>query len=348
MDIQERIDLITRCPTEEVVRTEELEELFEVNSTPRHYVGLEISGKLHLGSLVLTGFKINDFIKANVKAIVFLADWHSYINNKLGGNWEKIDIMGKYYADAFNFFCPGVQIVTGSELYSKCGVDYCQDLIRFSKHLTLARATRSLTIMGRTEKDALDLSQLLYPPMQSADIKALGIDIVHAGMDQRKIHMLVREVFPKLNWRVPVMVHHHLLPGLSEPAMVGQTDSLEETYISSKMSKSKPSGGIAIHDDEKTIHEKIRKAYCPIDTSEGNPVLELINYIIFHEFSHFTIERSSKHGGNVTYYSKNDVTKDFLKKKIHPMDLKNAVAVHINRIVEPIRKHFVGREPQFS
>lgn len=114
MDIQERVDLITRCPTEEVVRTEELEELFEVNSSPRHYVGLEISGKLHLGSLVLTGFKINDFIKANVKAIVFLADWHSYINNKLGGNWEKIGIMGRYYADAFNFFCPGVQIVTGA------------------------------------------------------------------------------------------------------------------------------------------------------------------------------------------------------------------------------------------
>ena len=148
MDIQERIDLITRSPTEEVVRTEELEDLFEVTSSPRHYIGLEISGKLHLGSLVLTGFKINDFIKAKAKAMVFLADWHSYINNKLGGNWEKIEITGKYYADAFNFFCPGVQIVTGSELYSKCGVDYCLDLIRFSKHLTLARATRSLTIMS--------------------------------------------------------------------------------------------------------------------------------------------------------------------------------------------------------
>ena len=348
MDIQERIDLITRSPTEEVVRTEELEDLFEVTSSPRHYIGLEISGKLHLGSLVLTGFKINDFIKAKAKAMVFLADWHSYINNKLGGNWEKIEITGKYYADAFNFFCPGVQIVTGSELYSKCGIDYCLDLIRFSKHLTLARATRSLTIMGRTEKDALDLSQLLYPPMQSADIKALDIDIVHAGMDQRKIHMLVREVFPKLNWKVPVMVHHHLLPGLSEPAILGQTNSLEERYIYSKMSKSNPSSGIAIHDDEKTIHEKIRKAYCPIDTSEANPVLELVNYVIFHEFSHFTIERSSKHGGNITYYNQNDVTKDFLMKKIHPMDLKKAVAVHINRIVEPIRKHFEGREPEFS
>ena len=104
MDIQERIDLITRSPTEEVVRTEELEDLFEVTSSPRHYIGLEISGKLHLGSLVLTGFKINDFIKAKVKAMVFLADWHSYINNKLGGNWEKIEIMGNTTLTHLIFF----------------------------------------------------------------------------------------------------------------------------------------------------------------------------------------------------------------------------------------------------
>ena len=348
MDIQARIDLITRCPTEEVVSIQELQKLFQVTSSPRHYIGLEISGKLHLGSLVLTGFKINDFLKANVKSMVFLADWHSYINNKLERNWEKIATLGKYYADAFNHFCPGVKIITGSELYSRLGADYCQDLVRFSKHLTLARATRSLTIMGRTEKDNLDLSQLLYPPMQSVDIKALDIDIAHAGMDQRKIHMLVREVFPKLNWKVPVMVHHHLLPGLSLPTMSGQAGSFRETRIMNKMSKSKTASGISIHDEEKTIYEKIGKAFCPVDSIEGNPVLELIKYIIFHEFSQFTIERSSKHGGNVTYYSNGDITKDFLKKKIHPMDLKNATASYINRIIEPIRRHFVGREPEFS
>ena len=33
-------------------------------------------------------------------------------------------------------------------------------------------------------------------------------------MDQRNIHMLVREIFPKMNWKVPVAVHHKLLPGL--------------------------------------------------------------------------------------------------------------------------------------
>lgn len=347
MDIQTRIDLITRSPTEEIVRTKELEELLQVTSYPRHYIGLEISGKLHLGSLVLTGFKINDFIKADVKATVFLADWHTYINNKVEGNWEKIAILAKYYAEAFKFFCPGVQIVTGSELYSKCGADYLQDLVRFSKHMTLARATRSLTIMGRTEKDNLDLSQLLYPPMQSVDIRALRLDIVHAGMDQRKIHMLAREIYPKLNWKVPVIIHHHLLPGLSEPTTFGETGVIEQKHISSKMSKSKPSGGITIHDDEKAIYKKINNAFCPVDMIDGNPVLELIKYIIFHESSEFTIERKPKYGGNITYYDNNDVVKDFIKKKIHPMDLKNATALYINKIIEPIRKHFESREHEF-
>ena len=135
--------------------------------------------------------------------------------------------------------------------------------------------------MGRTEKDTLDFSQLLYPSMQSVDIKALDLDIVHAGTDQRKIHMLVREVFPKLNWKVPVSVHHHLLPGLSEPAATSSTVStistnesmftssiaeknFDESKIFSKMSKSNPSSSILIHDSEQEILYKINKAYCPM------------------------------------------------------------------------------------
>ena len=66
-------------------------------------------------------------------------------------------------------------------------------------------------------KKKLIWQNLLYPPMQAADIHSLDLDIVHAGMDQRKIHMLVREIFPKMEWKVPVAVHHSLLPGLTQP-----------------------------------------------------------------------------------------------------------------------------------
>jgi tyrosyl-tRNA synthetase len=204
--------------------------------------------------------------------------------------------------------------------------------------------------MGRSEAEKnLDLSQLLYPPMQSVDIKALDLDIVHAGMDQRKIHMLVREIFPKLGWKVPVLVHHHLLPGLSEPLRISLDEGNgDDTRISSKMSKSKPASGILIHDDEKAIRDKIGKAFCPVGVAAGNPILELVRYVIFHEFDEFVIERPTKYGGSITYTSYKDIERDFITKKIHPMDLKNSTATYINKIIEPIRKHFEGREPQLS
>ncbi len=348
MDAAERIALVMREPTEEVITYEELKTLLETNNHPRHYIGLEISGILHLGSLILTGFKINDFIKAGINCTVFLADWHTYINDKLGGDWNKIKQVSEYYADAFRFFCPGVNIVTGSDLYKDTS-GYWENFVRFSKHMTLARAMRSLTIMGRKESEALDLSQLLYPPMQSVDINALDLDIVHSGMDQRKIHMLVREIFPKMGWKVPICVHHHLLPGLAEPVRLGlDENATEDAKISSKMSKSKPGSGILIHDDEKTIRDKIGKAFCPVGIVEGNPVLELVRYVVFHEFQEFVIERPSKYGGNVTYASYKDVERDFADKKIHPMDLKNATATYVNRIIEPVYLHFKGREPQLG
>src|SRR2546430_3325528 len=334
MDVTEKIDLVTGDPTEEVVTREELENLFKTNSHPKHYIGLEISGFLHLGSLILTGFKINDFIKAGVESTVFLADWHTFINNKLGGDWEKIRSVSKYYADAFKLFCPGVKIIQGSELYES-RKEYWLDLVKFAKHMSLERAMRSLTIMGRTEKEKIDLGQLLYPPMQAVDIHAMDLDIVHAGMDQRKIHMLVREIFPKMKWKVPVAVHHHILAGLGEP------EPADSEFVSSKMSKSKSASGIFIHDSDEEINSKFKKAWCPEGVIKQNPVLEIVRYIIFHEFSEVNVERPAKFGGNITYASYQDLERDFAQKKLHPSDLKATTAKYVIDIIKPIREKLV-------
>lgn len=346
MDIGRRLDLISRDPTEEIVSKDDLVALLKETRSPKHYIGIEISGPLHLGSLVLTGFKINDFLEAQIDASVFLADWHTYINDKLGGNWLMISQLSDYYADAFNFFCPGVSIRKGSDLYQS-DPDYWKNLVQFTKHLTLSRIIRSVTIMGRSEKDSLDFSKLLYPPMQCVDIKQMDLDIVQAGMDQRKVHMLVREIFPKMGWKVPVSVHHHLLPGLGEPAIADLSNQTKKNRkILNKMSKSNPASGILIHDDERTILDKLMKAYCPVGIVSGNPVLELIRYIIFHQYSEFVVERPAKWGGNMTCYDYYELEKSYMERKIHPADLKNATAIYINKIVEPLRKHFDGKEPK--
>ena len=339
MDVTEKIRLVTREPTEEVVTQEELLNLFNTNQHPKHYIGLEISGFMHLGSLILTGFKINDFIKAGVKCTVFLADWHTYLNNKLGGDWEKIRMVSKYYADAFKMFCPGVEIVEGSQLYeSRRG--YWLDLVKFAKNMSLERTMRSLTIMGRSsEKDKIDLGQLFYPPMQAVDIHTLDLDIVHAGMDQRKIHMLVREIFPKMKWKVPVAVHHHILAGLGEPEASSDSD-----LVSSKMSKSKSSSGIFVHDSDEEINSKFKKAWCPEGIVDKNPVLEISKHIVFHEFNEITVERPAKFGGNITYTNYQDLEGDFLQKKLHPSDLKATVSKYVTDIIRPIREKIVLTE----
>jgi len=346
MDLEDRLSLIKKEPTEEVVTDSELRTLLETVASPKHYIGLEISGVLHLGSLVLNGFKINDFIKARFRCTVFLADWHTYLNDKLHGSWDKIKEISEYYADAFQYFCPGTKIELGSELYQRT-TDYWKNLMHFSKYISLSRTIRSLTIMGRTDRENIDIAQLLYPPMQSVDIKALDLDVVHAGMDQRKIHMLAREIFPKLGWKVPVSVHHHLLPGLLEPPKVERPeDSLGYEEFLGKMSKSSPVSSILIHDSEEVVRNKINKAYCPPGAAENNPILELARYVIFHEYSGFNIERSQKYGGTITYSNYKDLERDYVAKKIHAMDLKNSVAQYLNQILDPIRRHFKGREPK--
>ena len=327
MDIENKIDLMRKAPTEEVVTEGELRDLFQTNNSPKHYIGLEISGFLHLGSLISTGFKINDMMSAGVKCTVFLADWHTLINDKLGGDWDIISRVAKYYKQAFEVVCPGVNIVLGTDLYD-AKPEYWSEFIRFTKHLSLARTRRAITIMGRTDSDSLDLAKLLYPPMQATDIHSLDLDIVHAGMDQRRIHMVVRDIFPKMNWKVPVAIHHRLLPGLSAPPGEG---------TAAKMSKSDPNSGIFIHDSVEKIKKKISQAWCPQGETQNNPLLDIAQNIIFHEKTEIKLERPEKFGGNVSYHNFDDIKNDFAAKKIHPADLKKSITHDLIEILGPIR-----------
>lgn len=90
MDIERKIELIKKKPTEELLTEENLRHLLEVGAPLQHYIGFEISGYIHLGTGLMAGAKIADLQKAGVKTRIFLADWHSWINDKLGGDLEVI------------------------------------------------------------------------------------------------------------------------------------------------------------------------------------------------------------------------------------------------------------------
>ena len=356
--IKEKFDLIKKN-TEEIMTEEDLKVLLDSGIKIKHYIGFEISGKIHLGTGLMCMSKVKDFMDAGIDCSVFLADWHSWINDKLGGDRETIKkVAGGYFKEGLkaSLKCFGgnpdkLKFILGSDLYHN-NDNYWATMVDISKNTTLARMMRSITIMGRQEGESLDFAKLLYPPMQVADIFIQGIHLPHAGLDQRKAQVIARDVALKIktkplldkqgNPMKPVAVHHHLILGLGKPPVWPvPKEQLQELWSALKMSKSKPDTCIFIHDSPEEIKRKIKQAFCFEGEVEFNPILDWVRYLIFRDSeSKLEIKRSEKFGGNITYMSYNQLEKDFAEKKFHPMDLKNAVAEKLIQILEPARNHF--------
>jgi tyrosyl-tRNA synthetase len=227
-----------------------------------------------------------------------------------------------------------VEFLWASENMSQ---EYWLRVLRIGMNNSVARITRCAQIMGRSEKEELSAAQIFYPCMQTSDIFQLDVDIAQLGMDQRKVNVLAREIAPKLGYKKPVAVHHHMLAGLGKPP-VGVEGV--EAAIAKKMSKSNPDSAIFMTDTEEDIKRKINKAYCLEGEIKDNPILEYCKYIIFEKSSSIDIKRPAKFGGNISYKSYEELEKDFAEKKLHPMDLKEAVIILLNDILKPVRDYF--------
>ncbi len=339
MDIESKMALVKRQPTEELVTDEDLRKIFENYAHPRHYIGFEISGMVHLGTGLCTALKLRDFIAAGIKPTIFLADYHSYINGKLGGDMEKIrQVANGYFKHAFVSFGleeSQVEYVLASDLYDD---NYWKEVLKITKDTTINRMLRCITIMGRKESDATSSAAILYPAMQAADIFMLDVQMAHAGMDQRKVHMLARELSHSYK-KDFVAVHHHLLPGLQGGARMDPNASKDDQVLDAKMSKSIPGSAIFIHDSEEEIKAKIKKAQCPEKIAEGNPIVEYAEYLFLRD-KPMRIERPAKFGGDVEIADAVELKKIYSEGKLHPMDLKSAVGRELCDMLRPSREYF--------
>ncbi len=348
MTTEEKFNLITRN-LEETLTGEELKALIESGTPLKHYIGFEISGKGHVG-WVYTFQKIKDLQDAGVEINILLADWHTWLNKKLDGTLETAKRMAReYFEEALKAcaLCAGadpdkINFVLGSELYDKLGSSYWAMVVKVAKATTLSRIIRSTTIMGRKETEISDSAMLIYPAMQSADIFALGVNIAHAGTDQRNVHVVAREAATSLGEKKPIAIHHHLLQGLTQPVFT--TDETGKKVLdleAAKMSKSKPDSAIYIHDQPEEIRRKVGNAFCPEGEVEFNPILDWVKHLVLaSQGETLEVQRDSKYGGDLTYTSYEDLEKDYADKKLHPQDLKNAVAEWLIKKLEPARKYF--------
>ncbi len=340
MDAASKVEIISKN-AQEVITKKDLQRLFETDPSPKGYIGVEPSGLFHVGWMIWVN-KLRDLMSVGVRMMLLEATWHAWINDKFGGDIAKINACAKYIEHclkAFGVDVDRLKFLKADEMVAQ--KEYWEGLLRVAKTLSLSRVKRAVTIMGRKEDESVvDFSKLIYPCMQVEDIFFLDLDICLGGMDQRRAHVLAREVAEVYSHKKPVAIHTPLLPSLQgKGRMEGQVTG-EDAMIEQKMSKSKPETCIFIHDSPEEIRSKMNRAYCPPMVIEGNPVLDIAKHIILHKNRELSIKRAPKYGGDLVVDSAQELLNMYSQGKIHPLDLKNSVSDELVTMLAPIREYF--------
>lgn len=312
----ERLELIKRnC--EEIVSEADLEKMLDEVKHPVVYCGYEPSGPVHLGHFI-TILKLLDLEKAGFKVKVLLADWHALLNKK--GDWDFIRAQAKKWSEVFDRVgFENAEYVLGTSFQRS--PEYIDDVISLSLSTTVNRALRSMQEIARDVEHA-KVSQIIYPFMQIVDMKALEVDVALGAIEQRKVHMLGKEVLPEINFKCPVFLHTPMLPSLMGP--------------DSKMSSSVPESMVSLTDSVEDIQAKLKKAYCPLGKCDENSVLSIARLVAFPLLGKLKVERKKEHGGDLSFNSYGELEEGF-KKDLHPLDLKNALGLALGKAFERIR-----------
>ncbi len=333
MEPKERLELVRR-KVDEVVTEEELKELLEHDESPTAYIGDAPTGRMHTGHFI-THRKISDFLRAGFVFKVLLADIHAHLDD-LKSPFELLEARSEYYEecikgmmDATGVDWSDLEFIRGSSFELK--EEYTMDVLKLAADTTLNRCQRAAAEVVRYG-DNPKLGGFIYPLLQTMDVAALEADVAYGGVDQRGIYMLSREILPNLGYEKPICIFAPLLTGLT----------------GGKMSASEKGSKIDLLDDEKTIKDKMKNAYCPAGEIKNNGVLEHLKYLIFPVLKSndkkFVVDRPEKWGGNLVYSEYCEAEKDYLSGDLHPLDLKMAIAKELYDILEPIRKRFEDKK----
>lgn len=322
----DKFELVTRN-LQEVICEEDLKKLLKGKKKPVVYWGTAPTGRPHVGYF-LPALKIADLLKAGFKVKILLADLHAALDNV---PWNVLEKRYDYYKkiiplmiSAIGADIKNLEFVKGSEMQLK--PEYMYDVLKMSSEVSVRDSRKAAAeVVKNIEGDSAKLSGLIYPLMQAVDEQYLEVDAQLGGVDQRKIMVLARENLSKIGYKPRIELMNPMIPGL----------------IGKKMSASDEKSKIDLLDDEATVKQKLNGAECVAGNAD-NGVMAFLKYVLFtikeDKKENFVIERPEKFGGNLEYENYESVEKDFVAKKLHPLDLKNAVAKEISNLLKSIQK----------
>ncbi|KAI0631641.1 tyrosyl-tRNA synthetase [Trametes polyzona] len=361
----EKFELITRR-LQEVLGGDLIKAVLAEGRTPKCYWGTAPTGRPHIGYFVpLT--KIADFLRAGVEVTILLADVHAFLDN-LKAPLELVAHRTEYYKKILLAVFTSLGIPTSKLRFVEGSSyqltkEYNLDNYRLCAIVTEHDAKKAGAEVVKQVESPL-LSGLLYPGLQALDEQYLDCDFQFGGVDQRKIFTFAELYLPRLGYKKRAHLMNPMVPGLG----------------GGKMSSSDPDSKIDFLDGPEVVRRKIKKAFCEEGNADENGVLSFVQAVLIPiselrierakgqtgadadegagatgdqmpftvegapEGTVFSIFRKEEHGGPLHYSSFDALREDFKAKKVHPKDLKTAVADAIVRLLDPIRKAFEADE----
>ncbi len=316
----DRFALVTRN-LQEVIGTDELQKKLAGKKPVSIYWGTMPTGSISI-AYFFPMLKIADFLKAGLAVKILIADLHAALD---GVSWDILNARAEYYEYAIRLILKRIGVdakkltfVRGSSF--QLTKEYSMDLLKLSTLATINESRHAAAEAVKTAQgDSVKLSGLIYPLMQALDEEYLHVDAQLGGADQRKILVFAREFLPKIGYSPRIELMNPMIRGL----------------VGVQMSSSNASSKIDLLDDVESIKSRINKADC-VQGDPNNGICALAQYLLFAIFDTLTISRPEKYGGNKTYTSYESLENDFVAKKLHPQDLKNAVADGIIKLLDPL------------
>ncbi|KAK6977923.1 tyrosyl-tRNA synthetase [Favolaschia claudopus] len=338
MSAEEKYELITRG-LEEVLNGDIIKAILAEGKSPKGYLA-------HIGYFVpLT--KVADFLQAGVETTIFLGDIHAFLDN-MKAPLELVEYRTKYYRFVLTAVFKSLGIPT-NKLKFALGSDhqltreYNMDNYRLCATVTEHDAKKAGAEVVKQVESPL-LSGLVYPGMQALDEQYLGVDFQFGGVDQRKIFTFAELYLPRLGYAKRAHLMNAMVPGLA----------------GGKMSSSDPNSKIDFLDAPEVngILSFVEAVLIPIsqlrleNIKQKGSILEAASGGDLKPFASddapegtvFSVVRDDKFGGSLHYSSYDELKNDFAAKKLHPKDLKAAIADAINKLLDPIRKAFMDDE----
>lgn len=289
-------------------------------SKKRILTGDRPTGRLHLGHYV-GSLQNRVRLQQEYDCFFIIADLHTLTTQPQKENVEAITDNARQMV--LDYLAVGID-PKKSFIYLQSAVEEVYELnLIFEMLVTVPRLQRmpSLKDMAKgAQLTEMPLGLLGYPVLQSADILLPRAHLVPVGKDNEAHVELTREIARRFN-----NLYGETFP--VPDVMVGNVPTLVGTDGSAKMSKSL-GNAILLSDDVKSVEKKVRGMYTDPNrvradipgTVEGNPVF--VYHDVFNENRREVEDLKERYRGG----------------KVGDVEVKERLAVAINRFLDPLRE----------